>query len=47
MDALAQKFETLQWEAHVAQEWLAIVTVLNGMWDLIIGSHNSIHKGDS
>jgi hypothetical protein len=42
-DALAQKFQTLQWEAHVAQECLAIVTVLNGIWDLVI---DPIRKGD-
>jgi hypothetical protein len=34
-DALAQKFQTLNWEAGSAQEFLAIVTILNGMWDLI------------
>ncbi len=30
-DALAQKFQTLQWDPSVAQEFLAIVTVLNGI----------------
>jgi hypothetical protein len=39
-DALAEKFQTLQWEARSAQEFLAIVTVLNGMWDLMIVSDN-------
>ena len=34
-DALAQKFQTLQWDPRTAQECLAIVTVLNGMWEVL------------